>query len=150
MPHDPASMEAATMPMRSFWGGVGPESLAELAEILDVAYNELQGTGARLTPAAARAPQPESSVALKRPPPLHGPAIAPVATSRTCIASTTRAAKRTRPVAAQPPRPRAFFQRCAFAKGLQARSRGPSLPGVTGPRISPEKLGKTRRMSAPV
>jgi hypothetical protein len=45
MPH-PASMEAATMPMRSF-GGFGPEALAEMAEILDAAYNELQGTGER-------------------------------------------------------------------------------------------------------
>jgi hypothetical protein len=39
-------MEAATMPLRSC-GGFEPEALAEMAEILDAAYNQLQGTGAR-------------------------------------------------------------------------------------------------------
>jgi hypothetical protein len=39
-------MEAATMPMRSLWG-FGPEALAEMAEILNAAYNELQGTSER-------------------------------------------------------------------------------------------------------
>jgi hypothetical protein len=37
-------MEAATMPMGSF-GVFGPEALAEMAQTLDAAYKQLQGTG---------------------------------------------------------------------------------------------------------
>ena len=37
-------MEAVTMPMRSF-GVFGPEALAEMAQTLDAAYKQLQGTG---------------------------------------------------------------------------------------------------------
>jgi hypothetical protein len=37
-------MEASTMPMRLF-GVFGPEALTEMAQTLDAAYKQLQGTG---------------------------------------------------------------------------------------------------------